>query len=663
MLRVPAVLLYCAVAALTLAASVGAQDVPGDAKIQTREPNELHERIEQLFRHPQFGQASLSPDRKLMAALVARNGRIALEIMDLDKRSAWRPTAFPNADVTGLRWINDHRLVFFLADLRSGSGSAENCWCGFYAVNVDGGHILSFGLAGEPLRYFASYDDGSDDVLATSQQEDEGLGAWRVNTLTGKAKSLVLGVPHRSTQMTFDHQFRLRALNVVSSDAKRASMQVRPDTDAPWTVLADFDITRPGFTPVAFSADDQTLYVKAEDDDGYEALFAYDVEHRKLGEKLVGRRGFDVTGGLIFARGSHELLGIRIEADRPEVVWFNQEMARVQAGVDAALPDTVNVMSGEPGGRLLVFSFSDVDPGRYLLFEPATRRLEELFRTKPWIEPGRMSPMQSIRYQARDGLTIQAYLTLPKGRTAANLPLVALIHGGPYLRDHWRFDPQVQFLASLGYAVLQPNYRGSTGFGSKHFLAGWRTWGLAMQDDITDGIGHLVSQGLVDPHRVCIKGASYGGYAALMGLVKEPSLFRYGIDWSGPSDIGLEFSAWSDFSDSIWQRYSMRQLVADPDTMREQLAQTSPLRQADRIKSPLLLIYGDKDRRVPIVHGEKMRDALEQHHATYEWLELHGEAHALLKPENVVRSYDAVAQFLRKYNPPDGPAAAPAAVN
>jgi dipeptidyl aminopeptidase/acylaminoacyl peptidase len=636
-------LLCCIASALGLATGAWAQD-------SSRVVN-IPQLTKDLFVHPQFTQASLSPDGTLLGVLVPREPRVVLEIMDLKKSSAWVLASFDNADVTGFRWINNHRLVVFVSDLQRGSG--ESCWCGFYAVNVDGAHLRSFGVLGKPMRYAGSYEDSSDDVLVTTREYDESVDAFRVNTLTGGMKSLVYGVPHRATRLTFDHQLRLRALVVDSSDAKRAAMWYRPSIDAPWTVLGDFDITRPGFTPVAFSADNQTLYVTAQDDAGEDALFAYDAEQHKLGDKLFARRGFDVNGGLIFARGSHELLGIQIEAERPEFIWFDQDMARVQASVDAALPETLNMLSGDPSGTLLVFAYSDVDPGRYFLYDTKAHRLEQILRTRPWIKPEQMSPIRSIRYPARDGLTIPAYLTLPKGKPDAKLPLVVLIHGGPYLRDHWGFNPQVQFLAALGYAVLQPNYRGSTGFGSKHFQAGWRTWGLAMQDDITDGIDYLVSQGLVDRQRVCIMGASYGGYATLMGMVKEPDLFRCGVDVSGPSDIELEFTAWSDFSDSIWQRYSMRQLVGDPDTMRDQLRQTSPFRQAGRIKAPVLLVHGEKDWRVPITHAKRMRDALQEHHAAYEWLELPGEGHGFLKWDNLTRFYDAVANFLRKYNPPD----------
>ena len=637
-------LLCCAAAVFVLAGACRAGESAGAAAARAW--------IEPLFRHSQFSRPALSPDGKLIGVLVPGGERVVLELMDLKERAAWVLVRFDDADVIDFQWINDHRLVVFAADLKS--GSAENCWCGFYAVNTDRSHFLRFGFRGRKLyRYAASYDDGSDDVLVTTREYDESLDAFRLNTITKARRSLVYGLPHRATDLKFDHRMRLRALMVDSADARRTAVWYRDDLDSPWIVLGDFDITRVGFKPVGFSADDRTMYVSSTDADGEEALFAYDVEQRRLGEQLLARRGFDVEGDLIFARGSHELLGARVEGDRPETVWFDRDAAQAQARVDAALPHTLNELSGDPRGTMVAFAHSDTDPGRYYLYDARTQRLEELFRARPWIEPELMSPMRPLRYRARDGLEIPAYLTLPKGRPAADLPLVALIHGGPWLRDHWGFEPQVQYLAALGYAVLQPNYRGSAGFGARHLQAGWRNWGLAMQDDITDGVEFLAAQGLVDRRRVCIMGASYGGYAALMGLVKEPGLFRCGIDVSGPSDIGLKFTAWSDYSDSIWQRYGMRQLVGDPDTMSEQLALTSPLQQAGRIKAPVLIVHGEKDWRVPIEHATRMRDALERRHATYEWLELPGEGHGFLKWENQVRYHETVAQFLRRYNPAD----------
>jgi len=241
-------LLCCIATALAVATGAWGQDRPP--------PVNVPQLIKDLFLHAQFSQASLSPNGTLMGVLVPREHRVVLEIMDLKKSSAWVLARFGDADVTGFSWVNDHRVVVFIADLKSGSG--ENYLGGFYAVNVDGGRIRSFGVFGKPIRYAASFEDGSDDVLATTREYDESVDAFQVDTSTGGMRSLVVGVPHRATQLTFDHKMRLRALVVDSSDAKRAAMWYRPGVDAPWTVLGDFDITEPGFTPVGFSTDDRT---------------------------------------------------------------------------------------------------------------------------------------------------------------------------------------------------------------------------------------------------------------------------------------------------------------------------------------------------------------------------------------------------------------------
>jgi len=646
----------CAIAVVALCQGAVADDgASAQAPKSARRPS-----IDDFARLPAYGQARLSPDAKRLAALAPGAwGRTMLVAMDLGSRKVWPVAKFLDADVTRFDWVNDHWLVLFANDLEAGSGEGPSR--GFYGVSVDGEKLNPIGgncipgMAGL-IAYVAPFDDGSNDILVTGLYRDGFDNAFRldVTAMRGPCRSIVRELPRRAQSPVFDHHQQLRALIAVSDDAKRATLKYRATPDAAWTTMAESDITQPAIEPVAFGGDDRTLYVSAPDgESGTLALFAFDTEHRSLGEKLVALQGFDIDGGLIFSRRSHQLLGIRIEGDRPRTVWFDADMARAQAAVDAALPGTINELSGEPGDSLLVFAHSDTDPGRYFLYAAQQRRLEELVSASGWIKPEQMSPMKAIRYRARDGLTIPAYLTLPEGRPAAKLPLIALIHGGPHARDTWGFNPEVQFLASLGYAVLQPNFRGSTGYGRRYLQAGWRQWGLAMQDDVTDGIEHLAAQGTIDRHRVCIMGASYGGYAALMGLAKEPALFRCGVDAAGPSDIGLEFTAVSDLTDSIWERYFMRQVMADPDTMRAQIGDTSPLRQADRIKAPVLLVYGDKDRRVPMIHGIRMRDALEEHHATYEWLKIRGEAHGFLREENRALYYRTVEQFLRKYNPPD----------
>ena len=222
----------------------------------------------------------------------------------------------------------------------------------------------------------------------------------------------------------------------------------------------------------------------------------------------------------------------------------------------------VNVISGE-GTRALVRSYSDTDPGTYYLFDTEKHRLEYIATQRKAIKPEAMPARQPVHYAARDGLDIPAYLTLPKGKEPKNLPLVMLVHGGPWVHGAtWGWSAEPAYLASLGYAVLEPAFRGSTGWGSKLFFAGWKQWGRGMQDDLNDGMDWLVKQGTVDPKRACIMGASYGGYAVMMGLARDPDRWRCGINYVGVTDINLMFDiTWSDMVYSDYMRYTAKEMM------------------------------------------------------------------------------------------------------
>jgi dipeptidyl aminopeptidase/acylaminoacyl peptidase len=256
-----------------------------------------------------------------------------------------------------------------------------------------------------------------------------------------------------------------------------------------------------------------------------------------------------------------------------------------------------------------------------------------------------------VHYAARDGLKIPAWLTLPKGKDK-NLPLVVLVHGGPYVRGgQWGWDAEAQFLASRGYAVLQPEYRGSTGYGALHFRAGWKQWGLKMQDDIADGAKWAIAQGIADGKRICIAGASYGGYATLMGLVNDPDLYQCGIDWVGVTDIKLLYTGHWSFRDDLpdgWKQYGMPYLIGDLEKDADQFKATSPLEQAARIKQPLLLAYGAADQRVPLYHGTKFYDAVKATNKNVEWVVYEEEGHGWALVKNRVDFWTRVERFLNK---------------
>jgi dipeptidyl aminopeptidase/acylaminoacyl peptidase len=262
-----------------------------------------------------------------------------------------------------------------------------------------------------------------------------------------------------------------------------------------------------------------------------------------------------------------------------------------------------------------------------------------------------MPTRQPVHYSARDGLDIPAYLTLPKGKEPKNLPLVLLAHGGPWVHGAvWAWSAEPAYLASLGYAVLEPAFRGSTGWGTKLETAGWKQWGRGMQDDLNDGVDWLVRQGIVDPKRVCIMGASYGGYAVLMGLARDPDRWRCGIEYVGVTDINLLFDVtWSDASNSDYIRYTAKELIGDPDKDAAMFKAASPLENAAKIKAPVLMAYGGEDYRVPLVHGEKMRDALRAQGTPVEWVVYADEGHGFLLEKNRYDFYQRVATFLAQH--------------
>jgi len=265
------------------------------------------------------------------------------------------------------------------------------------------------------------------------------------------------------------------------------------------------------------------------------------------------------------------------------------------------------------------------------------------------VKPAQMGERNFFRIQARDGLSIPLYVTLPPGRSTGPLPTIVFVHGGPWVRGvTWEWSGEAQFLASRGYAVLEPEFRGSLGYGFKLFEAGWRQWGLAMQDDLADAAKWAIDKGIADPKRIGIGGASYGGYATLMGLIKNPELFRCGFEWVGVTDIDLMYSlARSDMSDEV-RTYEFPRIVGDRYKDADQLRETSPLANASRLSQPLLMASGGLDRRVPREHGIKFRDAVSATNRNVEWIEYPDEGHGWYKDDDNIDFWNRVERFLQE---------------
>ncbi len=619
--------------------------------------------VEEFFRRPQFSQMALSPDGSRLAALAPLKGRDNLVVLDVARRTRSVITAFEGLDVASFFWVNNERLCFAVADGRDVNGGAN--YRGSYCINQDGSAVreyTKFALRG--LGLLALTHDGSPKAYVTmAGRTRDSLDAYLLDTETGRFELLTFDSPGRVVKWVLDrdHVPRVAVSIPERKDRQSRLMQqvwYRDGKDAKWEMLWEFPILngtpmKTGWDPVAFDYDNRTLYVATNEGRDRMAIYKYDTTMRQKGDLVFEHGLIDVEGGLVFSRAQKKLLGIRYDAEKPSVKWFDPEMDRLQRQLDLTLKGTINVFALAPDNEnlALVYAYSDTDPGMYHLLDRAKPSLEGLVRTRPWLDPALMAERRFVKYKARDGMEIPAWLTIPRGSTGKNLPLIVNVHGGPWVRGYslisWGRWPEAQFFASRGYAVLEPEPRGSLGYGTKHFVSSFRQWGQAMQDDIDDGALYLVKEGIADRSRMCIHGGSYGGYAAAMGVARDPDLWKCGSPFVAVTDLFLfqevPYSDISYLSDFFQTDFKL--MVGDSDADRAMFEKYSPLRQAANVKAPVLLTMGAADRRVPQVHGDRFREALEKNGKSVEYVVYPGEGHGYNKDEHVFDFYRRLEKF------------------
>ncbi len=626
-----------------------------------------------FFDNADFGDAVLSPSGKFLAAKVGGAGRRdGLAVVDLSTIAVEVVARFADVDVDHVQWVNEERLLFDTTDKRVGVG--ERRWApGLFAVDRDGKNFRQLvnrnggwyqPSGAERLLHWHTFmlkqrgAQNSDYVYVANRRID-GPGEiryeelLRLNTRNGQTTSV--GRPADSKGWMLDEQGEPRLTWDLEKGVLTLYLREQDGDKQRWrklTSFAAYGVAGRSFTPLAFGPDGVLYVLSHHGANEKQAVHTLDLASGQIsGKPLIQLDGFDFSGQLIFGRG--KLLGVRYVREARDTLWLDPEMQQLQAEIDAKLPNTVNLLTlptRPETPNVLVRAYSDRQPAVTLIYNSASKTFNKVGDSHPQIRASEMAGQRFLRYKARDGLDIPALLTVPNDRAGQKLPLVVLVHGGPWLRGaSWGWDAQAQFLASRGYAVLQPEFRGSTGFGARHLQAGFKQWGLQMQDDIADGARWAIAEGVADPRRICIAGASYGGYATLMGLVRDPELFKCGVNWVGVTDIHLMYSGhWSATSDlsEEWREYGMPQLIGDPEKDAAQLKATSPLQQAARIGQPLLLAYGGADQRVPLYHGTKFRDAVKAHNQDVEWIEYAEEGHGWSLPKNRIDFWGRVEKFL-----------------
>lgn len=630
--------------------------------------------VADFARHAQYRDAKISPDGNWLAATVVAGGQVLLELVgtaDMRPR-VLRPRE--GDDVAGFWWVAPDRLMYteglhiggldrpvLTGELYSvkGDGSDARLLFGFRAGDSsDDGHMatlikkqqpdMASGTLIAPLR-----DDPLHALIASYAWNGPGhsvssLGAYpdayRIDLRNGR-KTRITTAPLRDAEFLADHDGAIRFAFGIDADQYRKTWY-RDAAHGEWELLYDESKQHQRFEPVMFDRANTGVYAICDGANRIGGVCRWNAKTRKL--EVLWSATSSGAIELVPTFDRLDAFAIRSMPGRPAVTLLDRKAPEATLLVSLmkqfAGEDIVFTSASYDGRKAVFLAHADVDPGVFYLYDADKKKLLQLFQRRPSIKPERMASMQPIALKARDGLELHGYLTRPPGKAdAKGLPMVVLVHGGPYrVRDTWQFDPEVQLLASRGYAVLQVNFRGSGGYGDAFVRAGFREWGGKMQDDVTDATRWAIAQGIADAHRICIAGASYGGYAALEGAVREPELYKCAIGDAGIYDLRLMYRR-GDIPQSLFgENYLKMVLGEDTDALWER----SPMAHLDRLRAAVMLIVGGADARVPAVQGENLHDALEQRKIAHEWLYERTEGHGFFSEEHVTAMYEKMLAFL-----------------
>lgn len=608
-------------------------------------------------RSPYSSVPELSPDGTRLAYSVSTAEQEVIGVLDIDSNEILKRIPLGEGqELQWFEWAGDKRLLVSLS-LPSRVYNIDVRISRLFVVQLDSGAISYVGpreqgIEGDDLTYI---DPAGEFILLSMQRylfdepqvwrfrldgtDSDGerverrSGVWQWIADDEGVVRIGLGMDNRKLKVwyrkTADEPFRLIA-------------RVRPDDeDELWDV-------------VRVIADSDEGLVIEPGDSGHLALRRFNMATREAGEILYENPDWDVQRVDLDEHGKP--LAVHFTDDRARVVWLDPELARLQARFEKALGQDNQVQIADRsrnGERMLVARSDSDDPGSWYVYTPATRELSEFARLRPEIDPAMLAPVRPVQYTARDGTTIHAYLTLPRGREAKGLPLIVLPHGGPYnIRDTLSYDDEVQLLANRGYAVLQPNFRGSGGYGEAFGDLGKGEIGRRMQDDLDDAVDWATSEGLADPQRVCLVGASYGGYAALWGVIRNPDRYRCAASFAGVTEWDKQLAYDADFFSAKGRR-EWRERVRGADRAFD-LDSVSPARQAAQLHRPVLLVHGKKDTNVPFNQFETMRNAINRAHVEgAEFVVLADSGHGFATAADEQAWYDALLAFLAKNNPAD----------
>jgi len=595
--------------------------------------------LKDFFRNPEKASFRISPDGKKLAFMQPWKNRMNVFVQEIGKEEIVQTTFAEERDIAGFSWKNNNRLIY----LRDKGGN-ENFH--LFAVDWDGKNDKEL-TPGDAVRAELIDDlpeNETEMIVGLNMRNPEIFDAYRVNIVSGDMK-LVGENPGNITGWQTDNQGRIRI--AVSTDGINSSILYRNNESDAFKVLKTTNF-KETFSPLFFDFDDKTLFVSSSVGRDKTAIIAYDPENDKELRMVYEHPEVDVSS-LLRSKKRKVITAVAYETDKSHYHFLDAEREALQKKFDSRFPGYEVSLAGQNKAedKMLLYVGSDRSYGSYWFYDKLSDTFSKLAEMAPWLNENNLCEMKPIRYTARDGMEIQGYLTVPKGADPKNLPVVVNPHGGPWARDSWGFNPEVQFLANRGYAVLQMNFRGSVGYGRKFWEASFKQWGKTMQDDITDGVNWLIKEGIADPKRVAIYGASYGGYATLAGVTFTPDLYACAVDYVGVSNLFTFMSTIPPY----WKPYldMMYEMVGDPEKDKDLMTSASPVFHVDKIKCPLFIVQGANDPRVAKAESDQMVEALKKRGIDVPYLVKDNEGHGFANEENRMELYQKMEEFFAKY--------------
>lgn len=596
--------------------------------------------LEDFFRNPEKSAYQISPDGKFISFMAPYESRMNIFVQKTGSDKATRLTSETDRDIAGYYWANADRILF-LKD----SGGDENF--ALYGVDKDGKNSKCLTcFEGVRTQIIDELEDQPDFVIiGLNQRNAMVFDPYRLNIKTGEKEMLAENPGNIQGWMT-DHEGKLR-IAIAIVDGVNTQLLYRDDESQEFEPVLTTSF-KESLSPNFFTFDNKHLYATSNLGRDKSAAVIFDPKTAKETEVLYENEEFDV-GGISYSRKRKVITAASYTSWKRERHFFDDEARTMFEKLESLLSgyEIAITASDKAEENYIIRTYSDRSMGAYYLYDKTKEKLTKIQDVSPWLDEDQMAEVKPIQYRSRDGLVIHGYLTLPKGVEAKNLPVVVNPHGGPWARDNWGFNPEVQFLANRGFAVLQMNFRGSTGYGKAFWEASFKEWGLSMQNDITDGVYWLIREGIADKDRVAIYGASYGGYATLQGLVVTPTLYAAGVDYVGVSNLFTFMQTippyWKPMLDMMYE------MVGNPEANKQQFEATSPAMNADKIIAPLFVAQGANDPRVNIAESDQIVEAMRTRGIEVEYMVKDNEGHGFRNEENRFDFYRAMEAFLKNH--------------